>query len=113
MPFSFFLEAIVKEVVVNAGDQMGSISHRSDTGCLPCTELWITGEPRRWPVSQSESGSCLDCGCKPLFGIWDSMEEHNGREGGMGAVGFDNDNVSWCIQLTISLTGLHAFLMCI
>lgn len=39
-----FLEAIVKEVVVNASDQMGSFSHRSDWGCLPCTGLWITGE---------------------------------------------------------------------
>lgn len=39
-----FLEAIVKEMVVNAADQMGSSPRSSDWGCLPCTGLWKTGE---------------------------------------------------------------------
>lgn len=39
------LGAFVKEMVVNAADQMGSSPPAGSlSGCLPCTGLWITGE---------------------------------------------------------------------
>lgn len=71
VPFSLFLEAIVKELVVNAADQMGSFS----------PQLWLRVFTMHWAVdnrwdccwlvNQSESSRCL--ACKPLFGIWGLM----------------------------------------
>lgn len=73
VPFSFFLEAIVKELVVNAADQMGSFS----------PQLWLRVFTMHWAVdnrwdccwlvNQSESGRCLASAYKPLFGIWGLM----------------------------------------
>ena len=70
VPLSFFLEAIVKELVVNAADQMGSFS----------PQLWLRVFTMHWAVdnrwdccwlfNQSEGSRCLASACKPLFGIW-------------------------------------------
>lgn len=68
-----FLEAIVKELVVNAADQMGSFS----------PQLWLRVFTMHWAVDnrwdccslfdQSEGSRCLASACKPLFGIWGLM----------------------------------------
>ncbi len=73
VPFSFFLEAIVKELVVNAADQMGSFSPQFRLRVF--TMHWAVDNRWDccWLVNQSESSRCLASACKPLFGIWSLM----------------------------------------
>lgn len=60
VPFSFFFYLpLLKRWLLMLLTRWAPSPHRSHSGCLPCTVLWITGETAARPLSQSESSSCL------------------------------------------------------